>query len=104
MITTPERRTLLIIGLACIAAAIILLFAAVQLAGADSGPLPYKVRMVGTLSGVNCYGPTCCGQVTTIIDHTYYSTFVDYCRWWPHTLSNGQRVTATMYRTQRRIW
>jgi len=104
-----ERLT----GAALIIAAIVLTLLALSTCAAEAAPgqapasdgdLPYRVTTTGTLSGVNCYGPTCCGQVSTIINHVRYETFREYCRWWPKTIRNGQTVRATMYRTDLNIW
>lgn len=97
-----ERLTGLLIVVAAIA--MVLLAITAGAAGADGGALPYKVTTTGTLTGVNCYGPTCCGQVFTIIEHVRYETFREYCRWWPKTIRNGQKVRATMYRTDLDVW
>lgn len=92
-----ERITGALIIAAVVAA--VLLAITASAASADSGDLPYKVTTTGTLTDVNCYGPTCCGQVFTVIEHVRYETFREYCRWWPKTIRNGQKVRATMYRT-----
>jgi hypothetical protein len=96
-----ERITGALIIVAVVVALLLAITAAS--AGADSGT-PYKVTTTGTLTDVNCYGPTCCGQVFTVIEHVRYETFREYCRWWPKTIRNGQKVRATMYRTDLNVW